>query len=184
MSSAAELARPFPPRLPLADGALRRIAMRKPRPALVLALGNDILGDDGVAFHAARLLRPEFPESAEVVETGEAGLPLLDQLEPYGRALILDAAATGKCPPGTILRWDRGDFRRCVAPSQHSAGLPQVLELAERLGMAFPAELQVICMEVGDPTVFGETLSAEAARALPRMVAAAREILTGWGCRG
>lgn len=182
MNCAAEPARPFRPRPPLADGALHRIAMRKPRPALILALGNDILGDDGVAFHAARRLRAEYPSSAEVIETGEAGLPLLDYLEPYGRALILDAAATGECPPGTILRWDREDFRRCVAPSQHSAGLPQILELAERLGMAFPGELQVICMEVGDPTVFRDTLTAEAEQALPAMLDAARGVLAGWGC--
>lgn len=184
MSCAAEPARPFQPRPPLADGALHRMAMRRPRPALVLALGNDLLGDDGVAFHAARQLRAEYPGSVEVIETGEAGLPLLDYLEPYGMALILDAAATGKCPPGTILRWDREDFRRCVAPSQHSAGLPQILELAERLGMAFPAELQVVCMEVGDPTIFRESLTPEAGQAVPAMVAAAREILAGWGCRG
>ena len=183
MSCAAEAARPFRARSPKGEGARRRIAMRRQRPALVLALGNDILGDDGVAFHAARRLRAEFPQSVDVIETGEAGLPLLDYLEPYGKALILDAAATGKCPPGTILLWDREDFRRCVAPSQHSAGLPQILELAERLGMAFPGELQVICMEVGDPTVFRETLTAEAGQALPAMADRAREILNGWGCR-
>lgn len=149
---------------------------------LVLALGNDLLGDDGVAFHAARLLRAELPESVDVVETGEAGLPLLDHFEPYANVLILDAAATGKCPAGTILRWDREDFRRCVAPSQHAAGLPHVLELAERLGLAFPGELQVICMEVSDPTVFREELTAEAAKALPAMVTEARKVLAGWGC--
>lgn len=158
--------------------------MKKNSCTLVLALGNDILGDDGVAFHAARLLRAEFPDSVDVVETGEAGLPLLDHLEPYRRALILDAAATGKCPAGTILRWDREDFRRCVAPSQHSAGLPHILELAERLGMAFPGKLQVVCMEVSDPTVFRESLTPEAGRALSAMVAAARQILTDWGCKG
>ena len=158
--------------------------MGNPKKTLVLALGNDILGDDGVAFHAARLLRAEFPHSVDVVETGESGLPLLDHLESYGLALILDAAATGKCPPGTILRWDREDFRRCVAPSQHAAGLPHILELAERLSMAFPGELQVVCMEVSDPTVFRETLTGEAKQALPAMVDMARQILTCWGCRG
>ena len=158
--------------------------MKKPKKTLVLALGNDILGDDGVAFHAARLLRSEFPKSVEVVETGETGLPLLDHLEPYARVIILDAAATGECPAGTILRWDREDFRRCVAPSQHAAGLPHILELAERLGMAFPEELQVVCMEVSDPTVFRETLTAQARQALPAMVDMARDILSAWNCRG
>ena len=157
--------------------------MKRSQKALVLALGNDILGDDGVAFHAARLLRAEFPRSVDVVETGEAGLPLLDHLEPYKKVLILDAAATGQCPAGTILRWDREDFRRCVAPSQHAAGLPHILELAERLGMAFPVELQVVCMEVSDPTIFRETLTPQAKQSLPAMVAMAREILTAWGCQ-
>ncbi len=155
---------------------------KKPAKTLVLALGNDILGDDGVAFHAARLLRTEFPDSVDVVETGEAGLPLLDHFEPYSNVLILDAAATGKCPAGTILHWDREDFRRCVAPSLHAAGLPHVLELAERLGLAFPEELQVICMEVNDPTVFRENLTPEAEKALPAMAAEARKVLAGWGC--
>jgi len=158
--------------------------MKAKKKTLVLALGNDILGDDGVAFYAARLLRTEFPKSVDVVETGEAGLPLLDHFEPYARVLILDAAATGKCPAGTILDWDREDFRRCVAPSQHSAGLPHILELAERLGLDFPSELRVICMEVRDPTVFRDTLTAEANQALPAMVEAARKILAGWGCQG
>ncbi|HAH32534.1 MAG TPA: hypothetical protein DCL44_09510 [Elusimicrobia bacterium] len=158
--------------------------MEKLQKALVLALGNDILGDDGVAFHAARVLSAEFPDSVDVMETGEAGLPLLDFLEPYSRALILDAAATGKCPAGTILHWNREDFRRCVAPSQHAAGLPHILELAEQLGMAFPGELQVVCMEVSDPTVFRETLTAKATKALPAMLDTARKILTAWGCRG
>ena len=156
---------------------------KKSKKTIILALGNDILGDDGVAFHAARLLRSEFPGSVDVVETGEAGLPLLDHLEPYGRVLILDAAATGECPAGTILRWDREDFRRCVAPSQHAAGLPHILELAERLGMAFTKDLQVVCMEVKDPTIFRETLTAEAKASLPAMVDMAREILTAWNCQ-
>lgn len=183
MKSAAEPSLAFTPLSRAGRGGPRRTAAKKPRPALVLALGNDILGDDGVAFHAARLLSAEFPESVQVVQTGEAGLPLLDHLEPYSRALILDAASTGKCPPGTILCWDREDFRRCVSPSQHSAGLPHILELAERLGLAFPGELRVVCMEVHDPTIFRETLTPEAGKALPRMVDAAREILAAWGCR-
>jgi len=157
--------------------------MKSKKKILVLALGNDILGDDAVGFHAARVLGAEFPEDIDVVETSEAGLALLDHLERREHALILDAVATGKCAPGTVLCWDRDAFRRCVAPSQHAAGLPHILELAERLGMAFPDRLQVVCMEVSDPTVFRETLTPEAKKALSAMVDQAREILASWGCR-
>jgi hydrogenase maturation protease len=149
---------------------------------LVLALGNDILGDDGVGFHAARVLAGEFPDDVDVVETSEAGLALLDHLEGREHTLILDAVATGKCEPGTVLCWDRDDFRRCVSPAQHAAGLPHILELAERLDMCFPRELRVVCMEVGDPTIFRETLTKEAEKSLPAFIAEARRVLAEWGC--
>ena len=155
----------------------------KKKKIVVLALGNDLLGDDGVGFHAARALRGEFPGGIDVVETGESGLALLDYLEGYDKALILDAVATGRCAPGTILCWNREDFRRLVSPSQHAAGLPHILELAERLELSFPGELRVVCMEVSDPTVFRETLTKEAELALSAMLDKARGVLAAWGCR-
>lgn len=149
---------------------------------LVIALGNDILGDDGVGFHAARLLRKEFGDAADFVETGESGLALLDHLEGYDRALFLDAVATGKCKPGTILVWDKADFKKAVAPSPHLMGLPGILELAERVDLRIPNEIRVVAMEVHDPTVFREQLSPEATQALPSFVAEARKVLEGaWG---
>jgi hydrogenase maturation protease len=135
-----------------------------------------------VGFHAARSLRSEPWEGVDVVETGEAGLALLDHLEGYDRALILDAVATGKCRPGTVLSWRRQDFKDMVSPSPHFSGLPELISLAERVGMHFPKDLRVLAMEVDDPTVFRETLTPEARKALPELVRQARRVLAGeWG---
>ncbi len=144
---------------------------------VVLALGNDLLGDDAVGFHAARQLCSESIEGVDVVETGEAGLALLDYLEGYDRAVILDAIATGRCEPGTILSWHRKDFKDIVSPSPHFSGLPEMLHLAERVGMHFPRELRVLAMEVDNPTVFRESLTPRAQAALPAFVAEARKTL-------
>ena len=144
---------------------------------LVLALGNDILGDAAVGFHAARQLRSESIEGVDVVETGEAGLALLDHLEGYDRAVILDAIATGRCKPGTVLSWHRKDFKDIVSPSPHFSGLPELLHLAERVGMRFPRDLRVLAMEVDNPTVFRESLTPQAQAALPAFVAEARKAL-------
>ena len=62
---------------------------------LVLGLGNDILGDEAVGLLAARRLRALLPESVDVVESGGGGLDLLDVLEGYDRAILLDSILTG-----------------------------------------------------------------------------------------
>ena len=156
--------------------------MKRSSKTVVLALGNDILGDDAVGFHAARRLSAEPWEGVDVVETGEAGLALLDHLEGYDRALILDAIATGRCRPGTVLSWERKDFKDIVSPSPHFSGLPELIQLAERVGMHFPKDMRVLAMEVDNPTVFRDTLTPEAQKALPEFVSRARQVLAeAWG---
>ena len=57
---------------------------------LVLGLGNDILGDDAVGLLAARRLRAFLPASVDVLEAAGGGIGLLDVLEGYDCALLLD----------------------------------------------------------------------------------------------
>lgn len=147
---------------------------------LLLALGNDLLGDDGVGLAAARLLQPEFQGAVEVVETSEAGLALVELMEGYQRALLLDSIITGRCLPGTVLEFSPEDFQRVLAPSPHYAGLPEVLALAGNLGISFPQEIRILAVEVAEPRTFHEGLSPLVEQALPGFVAQARQVLDGW----
>lgn len=147
---------------------------------LVLALGNHLLGDDGVGLEAARQLAGQVDDSVDVVETGEAGLALLELMEGYTRALLLDSVVTGRYPPGTVLEFTPEDFRHVIAPSPHYAGLPEVLEMARRLRLAFPQEIRVLAMEVLSPWEFGVGFSEPVREALPGFVQHALRILKGW----
>jgi hydrogenase maturation protease len=150
---------------------------------LLLALGNDILGDDGVGFLAARALRDELDGIVDVVESGEAGLALLEMIEGYEHALLLDSMVTGRQAPGTVVEMSAGDFRSVVAPSPHYAGLPEVFELARRLGVTVPQHIAVLAMEVEDPYTIREELTPAVQAALPEYVARAREILMRWSAK-
>jgi hydrogenase maturation protease len=147
---------------------------------LCLALGNDILGDDGVGFAAGRAVAARFGDRVEVVLTSEAGLALLEHLAGRRRALLLDSVETGRVPAGTVLAFGRDDFRRVLAPSPHYAGLPEVLALGERLGLEVPDDLRVLAMEVEDACTVREGLSPAVERALPELVERAAAILAGW----
>jgi hydrogenase maturation protease len=153
---------------------------RMPRRCLLLALGNDILQDDGVGLTAARLLRDEFQKSVDIVEAPGAGLALLELLEGYDRALLLDAIFTGYAPPGTVLEFSRDDFQKAAAPSAHYVGLPEVLRQAERLGIVFPQELRILALEVASPFESHAGMSPSTRGALPGYVDRARQVLQGW----
>jgi hydrogenase maturation protease len=147
---------------------------------LVLALGNDILGDDGVAFMAARRLRREFGDRVDVEESSQAGLALVEIMEGYERALLLDCIVTGRALVGNIWVFSQEDFRQVISPSPHYAGLPEVIQLAELLRLPFPDQLCILAMEVEDPLSVRQGLSPAVEGALPALVERARPILNAW----
>lgn len=151
---------------------------------LVLALGNNLLGDDGVGIAAARRLKEELPAGVDVEETSTGGLDLLDYLEGRQRVLLLDALVSGRHPPGTILELTRGDFEKGSLPSPHYAGLPDVLALAERLQIPLPGDLRILAMEVERPAELRTDLSPLVWQTLPRFVDRAREVIRSWGPPG
>ena len=151
---------------------------------LVLGLGNDILGDDAVGLLAARRLRLLLPDSVDVVESGGGGLDLLDALEGYDRAILLDAILTGTHPPGTILEFSAEDFKKDDAPSPHYAGLPTVIQLAESLGIVFPSHFRIVAMEIENPYEVIEGLSRPVEASLPGFVERARSLVEEWRTGG
>ncbi len=149
---------------------------------LVLGLGNELLGDDAVGLAAVRALRAEPAAGAngdevEIVETALSGLALLDLMIGFDRALIIDSVCTGRRPPGTVCELAPADLDAVVAPSPHFSGLPELLALARRLEVPFPTAIRILTVETADPYTLGAGLTPAVARALPELVARAREIL-------
>ena len=78
---------------------------------LVLGLGNPILSDDSVGFRVAQLLRSRLDQrEVTVLETGVAGLNLLDLLVGYDKAVIIDAIQTVEGKAGDVYHLDPRDF--------------------------------------------------------------------------
>ena len=103
---------------------------------LVVALGNELLGDDAIGLLAARELRKGAYGDLEIVESAGSGVDLLEFLENRAHVLFLDAAFTGRYAPGTILEFTGQDFEKAVAPSPHYSGLADAVRVARCLGIA------------------------------------------------
>ena len=126
---------------------------------LVLGLGNDILADDAVGVLAARALTDKVNGRADVKETSEHGIALLDHLLGYERAILIDAIQTGSHEPGTILEIDPASLSAVYAPSPHYAGLPELLAIAEGLKLDFPRHFRIFAVEVADPLTIGGAMT-------------------------
>lgn len=147
---------------------------------LVLGLGNDLLGDDGIGLWIVDALRERPSLGGFDFQTADgAGLGLLDLLDGYEHAFVVDCIVDDDRRSGRVRRLSAEDFEaRSVGLSSHYAGLPQVLALGRQLGLGMP-EVEVVAIGVADPYRIGTDFSPELRRRLPAIVAEVERVLLG-----
>lgn len=108
---------------------------------LVLGLGNQLRGDDGVGVAVVDALtrRADLGPGVRVVDGGTPGLEMILDLQDCDRAIIVDAADMDLAP-GAWARFlhDEAELRGVYAGLRgtlHGAGLAEALELGTALDM-------------------------------------------------
>lgn len=147
---------------------------------MVLALGNELLGDDGIGVLAARKLSADIGDLADITECDLCGLALLDVTLGYDKLVIIDGIASGTVPPGTIIELNPDDLKTVASPSPHYAGLPEVIDLAERLQLDFPKEIRIFAVEIKDRQTIGASVSPPVAGALDDLTRRVKVQLRRW----
>jgi hydrogenase maturation protease len=152
---------------------------------LVLALGNPILCDDGVAFHVVERLRSINLVGSSVVldEASAGGIDLLSCIEGFDRVLIIDSIKTPGGEPGQVHHLTEEDLKETLnLDSPHSTSFATALEMGRRLhpeGM--PEEIAILAIEVDVIDRFGEELTPNVGKAVPEATESALGILRMWG---
>ena len=130
---------------------------------LVLALGNDLFGDDAVGFLVAenliRLLSDiSMRDSVEILKSHETGFKLLDYIiSDYDHVILVDSILGEE--PGRIVKASPESFKKTIAFSPHYSGIPEVLELLEELDVKTP-EVEIYAIEIKN-TELGSSMSEE-----------------------
>lgn len=117
---------------------------------LVVGVGNEDRGDDGLGIAAARRVHARNLPNVLVKEQSGGGTDLIDLLRMTnaGRVYIIDAMTSG-ASPGTIERMDVHDSplpARLTLNSSHLFGIAQAIELARVMGW-LPSRLTVYGIE-------------------------------------
>jgi hydrogenase maturation protease len=152
-----------------------------PAPVLILGIGNELLGDDGVGVVAARRLAVPPMPGVEVLDGGTLGLMLMPYLAGRHAVLILDAVSQANRAPGEVVVLHDNDVRRGhgVRATAHDIGLVDALSAAELAGCAphRVALVGIVPESIADRWGLSPLLTAS----LDTMVTTARTILTDWG---
>lgn len=150
---------------------------------LVIGVGNDYRGDDGVGRIVARELRQRSPRTIAILEATGEGAALLESWKGADTVILIDAVASGAYP-GTIQRLDA---RAQPLPagllhtSTHAFGVAQAIELARALDQ-LPPRLVIFGIEgktFGPDTGLSREVEHAAGEVVERVL---REIEEGTSC--
>ncbi len=149
-------------------------------PALVIGLGNPLLGDDGVGWRIAERVQQEAEGMAVAVEVdfvSLGGLALMERLVGYEWAVLIDAITTGQAPAGTVHQFPLEALPDLAAGhigSAHDTSLQTALSVGRALGAVLPEHITIVAVETNPVFEFGLDLTPAVARAVPE---AARLVL-------
>lgn len=145
------------------------------RGALVLGIGNLLMGDEGVGVRVVEALERASwrPDGVTLVDGGTGGFHLLEYLQEFTPIVMIDATLDGQ-PAGTIsvLRPAyASDFPRAL--TAHDIGLRDLVETAALLGPLPPITL--VTVSIAEIQSMVTTLTPAVAAAIPAAAALVRE---------
>lgn len=140
---------------------------------IILGVGNQILGDDGVGVHVVKELRKHIQDPNIIIDEAiTGGMNLLDLLLGYNKAIIIDAVKSETGENGEVKRIPLSDFSTMHSCNPHDVSLTEAIEMAKKLGETqIPKEIIVIGIMMKQiPCEFGDKLSKNIAMAVPKAV--------------
>ncbi len=159
---------------------------RKMKRTLILGLGNELYGDDGVGIVVAKKLKsdPElkkefarYTANTDIEECSLTGFKLLDVVIGYDRLIIIDTIKKSNPLTGKVYTLKHRDLRYIPGPSPHYVSIPQAVDIGRKLGLEVPSKIDIIAVEAKNMYDMGEGLTAEMTKAIPEIIQKLKEIL-------
>lgn len=128
---------------------------------LILALGSEILRDDGIPIKILNELKKNKSfRQCDFKSANIGGLDLLELITGYKRVFIIDSMKTMQGIPGNVLLIDALDIKRTMHLTEfHNVSLTTILALGEMLDYSMPKNIYIIAVEIVEDKVFTSEIS-------------------------
>ena len=137
---------------------------------LILALGNPILSDDGVAHEVADRLEERLQQT-DIIKSSAATMDIIPKLAGYEQLVVVDAIQLGSVPPGTVHRFSLAELAGTVRlSSPHDINFATALQMGKEWGYDIPADIRIYGIEVKELSRFSEGCTPEVSEKLDEIV--------------
>jgi len=140
---------------------------------VVLGMGNTLLGDDGVGIYVAQELEKKCPVKEgtcfEYVSWG--GFRIIDVLQNYKNAIVIDAINTNEKPEGYIHVLNHESLLHSIRMvSFHDVNFATAIRFASTLNIPMPEKIFVYGIEVRNIETFTEGLTPTIQKAADKCI--------------
>jgi hydrogenase maturation protease len=117
---------------------------------LVVGFGSDALSDDGLPLRLVHDLKVVESQNKFTFETSVVGgLELIELLEGFDNAVLIDTQLTSRRKPGEIHEFTPDNFEETFhLSSQHDVTFHEALRFAKEMGISMPNDIRIISIEV------------------------------------
>jgi hydrogenase maturation protease len=116
--------------------------------AAVIAVGNELMSDDGVGPCVLKTLSAEsLPESFDLIDGGTGGMSLLHIIKDYNQVIFIDCADFGGVPGAVkVFSPEEVHSLKTVRYSLHEADLREVIQLSKKI-QKVPETMVIIAIQ-------------------------------------
>jgi len=140
---------------------------------IILGVGNQILGDDGVGVHVANELKKSVKNPNIIIDEAiTGGMNLLELILGYDKAIIIDAVKTDNGKKGDVKKIPLTEFSTIHSCNPHDVSLFEAIKMAKKMGETkIPKEIIIIGILMKKiPCEFSEKLSPEIQKSVPKAI--------------
>lgn len=137
---------------------------------ILIGLGSPIMSDDGIGLLAAQQVHKRL-SGFDLDITCGGGFEVVDIIQDYGVAVVIDAMVTGRFEPGTLVRLDVDtDITTLRSGPSHALNFVEALEVARSCKTPLPATIVIYAIEVKEVRKVSDNVSKVLLDRLPEMV--------------
>jgi len=117
---------------------------------LIIGFGSDALSDDGLPIRLINDLKAILdPDKFILMTSPVGGLELLNLLDGFNTAVLIDTQLTSKRKPGVIHKFTPDNFEETFhLSSQHDVYFHEALRLGSEMGISMPDDIHIVAIEI------------------------------------